>query len=123
MIAPPQIPQINPQQFNIYYIILLIILSYVLRIVYIKYIKPRIENGERPKLRFNLRGVLQHIEALVKLMLYSMAFVIAYLTITISQQLPDTTVEVPLKILFLQNTLFILYTIVMFSFLFRGNEG
>lgn len=98
----PQIPQMDPQQFNIYYIILVIVLSYILRIAYIKYIKPKSEPKSELDIDSKSKSLISNAMNIIRLTAYIVALTMGITAMKIAINLPDdATVEVPEKLIFL----------------------
>ena len=112
------IPEFNPS-----YTFFVIVFVYFLRVAYIKYLKPKFERGEKPKLSFSLKEIPQHLEAIVRLILYTIAIYIGLLTIHTTETIPETTVEVPAKLLVLLMGFVLLFTTIMMAFLARRYVG
>jgi len=108
------------QELDLSYLLFILIFGYALRVAYIKYIKPKMEKGETPKLSFNLKSIAQHLEAISRLVMSSIAIYIGVMTVTAVQSMPETTVEVPAKLVLLLISFLMLYTLIMTMYLTKS---
>ena len=116
----PPLPEFPSPKFDAKMLILAIILSYILRIAYIKYIKPKIEKGEAEKPKITLDLILRHISEIARIAMYFIMIFIALIGINLVQTMPDETVEVPVKFFILMVTLMTLFAVYLMSLLNRG---
>ena len=105
----------NLQNFDPTIFLIAVVISYLIRLTYLRYLKPKLEN-RKPNVRFDLNSVIINAIDIGRFLAYALALAMGMTAMKIAMNYPDdATVEIPAKFILLITSMTLMLTLFVLS--------